>query len=288
MANLNYAPTINFASTSLNGAINDSVDTITLNDTSKLKAPGYLVIDRQDANGTNTPSAREVVSYTGISGSDVTGVTRGEDSSTARSHSDGALVEPNLTVGMWQDLNDFLAVSLATVDGSFLPVSTATITKMEGTNILGSTASITTVNTDTINVTTVDATTVTGVGGQMYWSRSGALATVQAATATDTHFPLIRATKNLTIESTYVSLLSAPSLAAFQFNVSHGSSPTGDFATIYTTKPTIDVGEYDTSTAATASVLSLTSLASGALLKAEIDAHGEAGGMGASLQLKSR
>ena len=273
MANLNYAPTANFTSTSLNGAINDSVDTITLNDASKLKAPGYLVIDRQDANGTNTSSAREVVSYTGISGSDVTGVTRAVDGSTARSHNDGALVEPNLTVGMWSDLNDFLAVSLATGSGELAPRSQASIVTLDST---------------TINATTVNADNVQGVGGQMYWSRSGALATVQAATASDTHFPLIRATKDLTISSTYVSLMSAPSLAAFQFNVSHGSSPTGDFSSIYTTEPTIDVGEYDTTTAATASVLSLTSLASGSLLRAEIDEHGESGVMGASLQVTSR
>jgi hypothetical protein len=40
---------------------------------------------------------------TGVSGSDLTGVTRGADGSTARSHTDGSLFEPILTVGMWND-----------------------------------------------------------------------------------------------------------------------------------------------------------------------------------------
>lgn len=98
------APTANFWSTTLNGAINDSVDTFTLNSTTNLQAPGYLVIDREDGSGTATPSSREVIYYTGISSNDLTGVTRGADGSTARSHSDGALVEATMTVGMWNSL----------------------------------------------------------------------------------------------------------------------------------------------------------------------------------------
>lgn len=130
-----HAPGVNFGSTSLNGAINSSVGTITLNSTSNLKSPGYVVIDRQDANGTNTPNAREVVSYTGISGNDLTGCTRGADGSTQRSHSDGALVEPVLTVGMWNDQQDFLAVSLSTVDGSLRALSSASIVAISSSSI---------------------------------------------------------------------------------------------------------------------------------------------------------
>ena len=104
MATLEKAPTSNFWSTSLNGAINDSVTTITLNSTTGLQAPGRLVINRQDSTGKNTPSAREVISFTGISGSDLTGVTRGADNSTARSHADGSLVESAMVVGNWDAL----------------------------------------------------------------------------------------------------------------------------------------------------------------------------------------
>lgn len=104
------APTANYVQSTLNGAINSSVGTITLNSTTNLTAPGYVVIDRTDSAGTATPSAREVVSFTGISGNDLTGCTRPADGSTARSHSNGAIVETMPTIGMWN--------SLATIVGS--------------------------------------------------------------------------------------------------------------------------------------------------------------------------
>lgn len=134
-ANLFKAPGINFGSTSINGAINASVGTITLNSTSNLKSPGYVVINRQDSLGVNTPNSREVVSYTGISGNDLTGCTRAADGSTARSHADGSLVEPVLTIGMWNDQQDFLAVSLSTVNGVLNPISAATITTLTTTTL---------------------------------------------------------------------------------------------------------------------------------------------------------
>ena len=135
-AGLYKAPTANFSSTSLNGAIDDSATTITLNSTTGLQSPGYVVIDRQDANGNNTSNSREEVSYTGIAGSDLTGCTRGADTSTARSHSDGALVEPVLTVGMWNDQRDSINAEHA-VDGTHSIVANVTITDMMVTNSIG-------------------------------------------------------------------------------------------------------------------------------------------------------
>lgn len=127
-------PTTNFVSTTLNGSINDAVDTITLNDASKLQYPGYVVIDREDGNGTATPNSREVVSYTGISGNTLTGCTRGADSSTARSHSDGALVEATITVGMWSGLRTAFTDVFGT-SGTEFNISAATITGL--TNLGG-------------------------------------------------------------------------------------------------------------------------------------------------------
>ena len=268
------APTVNYESTSLNGAINDSVDTITVNDASNLLAPGYIVINRQDANNANTPNAREIVKYTGISGSDLTGCTRAADGSTARSHADGSLVEPMLTVGMWNDQQDFLAVSLSTVDGTLRPLSNASITTLTSTTITAT----------TLNVTNEPA----GIVGQFMWNRGGGLVTVLSATVSDPHFPYLKATKNLTINSVYVSLISAPSIAAFQCDINYKSGPTAAGTSIFSTVPTIDVGEYSTDTAATAPVLSLTSLASGHLLQLELDKPGGAGGMNVSLQVQSR
>lgn len=137
------APTANFFSTTLNGGITDSADTITLNSTTNLQAPGYLVIDREDGSGTATPSAREVVYFTGISGSDITGVTRGADSSTAQSHSDGALVESTITVGVWNSLVTVVDQSMD--DNGMLRsvVSPLSITNAHLTNVYASDATVT-------------------------------------------------------------------------------------------------------------------------------------------------
>ena len=136
MASFYKAPTSNFWSTTLNGAINDSVDTITLSSTTGLQSPGVLIIDREDGNGTATPSAREIISYTGISSNDLTGVTRAFDNSTARSHSTGALVEAVPTVGMWNDVSSALkAMTADDATGASLLVSTATVTGILDTTV---------------------------------------------------------------------------------------------------------------------------------------------------------
>lgn len=118
MPELYAAPTANFVQTSLNGGISDSANTITLNSVANLQAPGYIVVDRIDANGTATPNSREVISFTGISGSDLTGCTRGADNSTARSHANGAIVETTPTVGLFNTLRTAYNTNF-TSDGVF-------------------------------------------------------------------------------------------------------------------------------------------------------------------------
>ena len=54
MSNFFEAPTINFKTTTLNGAIDDSVQTIAVNSATNLVAPGYIIIDRVNAAGTST------------------------------------------------------------------------------------------------------------------------------------------------------------------------------------------------------------------------------------------
>ena len=109
MPTLYLAPTANFLSKTLNGAITDLTATITLNNTTNVQAPGVAVIDRTDSAGTSTPNAREVIAFTGVSGNDLTGVTRAFSNSTARSHSDGAIVEFNPEVGMFNSLATIVA-----------------------------------------------------------------------------------------------------------------------------------------------------------------------------------
>ncbi len=70
------------ATTTLNGAINDSTTTIVLTDVSQFPSSGtnFILIGTEE------------ISYTGISTNTLTGVTRGVRNTTAASHSDGATV----------------------------------------------------------------------------------------------------------------------------------------------------------------------------------------------------
>lgn len=84
--------------------------TFTTSVTSDLQAsadiPGILVIDRIDINGNLTPALTEYISFTGVSGSTVTGLARGLGGTTAVGHSIGAIVEfvPDV---VWADaIND--------------------------------------------------------------------------------------------------------------------------------------------------------------------------------------
>lgn len=103
------AASANAFSTTLNGSINDTVQTITLTSVTNLSASGgVLVLDRQDGSGNDTPSKREFITFTAVSGSDLTGVTRGVAGSTAQSHSSGALIEETMSVTHWNDMRSFL------------------------------------------------------------------------------------------------------------------------------------------------------------------------------------
>jgi hypothetical protein len=56
--------------------------------------PGVFVVDRVDSNNTATPTKREYCTFTGISGTGLTGVTKNADASgTDQEHAVGAIVE---------------------------------------------------------------------------------------------------------------------------------------------------------------------------------------------------
>jgi hypothetical protein len=68
--------------------------------------PGILVIDRIDVNGNLTPTKAEYIEFTGVSGTTVTGLTRGIGGTSAQGHSIGAIVEFVPDVVWAEALND--------------------------------------------------------------------------------------------------------------------------------------------------------------------------------------
>lgn len=238
-----------------------------------MSAPGSIVIDRVNSAGTSTPNAREVVTYTGISSNDLTGCTRGADNSSALSHSDGAIVETTLTVGMYNALATIVG---AAIDGSgYLkainsPVSLAYIESK--TLSVSSIASIA-----QLNVATLVPSTVTtggayiGAKGHFLWTSSGALATSLATSTNNSQMSFLRATKNLTLTNIYVGLNSAPSLGPAQIDIYYKSTPTGVTGTsIFSVRPLVGIGLNENTAGATGGTLGLTSLASGTLLYPEV------------------
>ena len=88
----------------LNGNINDSVTTITLTDATEFPTSGFIMIEKIDTTPDTTNYGKylnEVIQYTGKSGNDLTGCTRGTSApfkgitlanTTATTHSNGAKV----------------------------------------------------------------------------------------------------------------------------------------------------------------------------------------------------
>lgn len=77
--------------------------------------PVTFTIDRLDANQVKTPTKREYITATGISGTTISGLTRGVGGSTAQAHSAGAIVEVTLDV-----------TAIASITDTFLVGHTAT------------------------------------------------------------------------------------------------------------------------------------------------------------------
>jgi hypothetical protein len=173
------------------------------------------------------------------------------------------------------------AATIASLTNAGMAVtSIASIARIQGSNLaLSSVASIATLYVSTL---------VGGIRGQFAWTNMGALVTSLATQPTDTHLPTLRASKNLTIQNCFVALNSAASLTALTVNIDYRSTPTSPYTSIFTTKPTIDIGEYTTTTAATPNVILLTSLASGTLLTPSIAASAGAGDLLVSLNCIER
>lgn len=279
------APTANFKQTTLNGVIDSSVTTITLNSTANMTAPGYIVIDRVDSNNNSTPNSREVVSYTGIAGSDLTGCTRGADNSTQRSHSDGAIVEVCPTIGMWNNLATITSTAINS-DGYLKAInSPVSIARLESAQaVFASIATIAALEIRSLAVASIasiarlESPLHAGAKGHFLWLQSGVLVTSLATATNNSQIPFLRATKNLTLNSVYLGVNSAPSLGPLQMNIYYKSTPTGVTGTsIFSVKPLVGIGLNENLAGATVGTLGLTSLASGVLLYPEVNQPNGAG-----------
>lgn len=79
-------------------------DTSIAVETAPSQTSGRMVLEARN------PTQREIISYTNVSGTTLTGVTRGEGGTTAKTHTRNALIEMNLTA---EDISDLYAAFAA-------------------------------------------------------------------------------------------------------------------------------------------------------------------------------
>lgn len=108
MALLYQVPTQNSLQLTLDAQLSAGGGTLTLNQSVAgiVQAPGICWIDRIDSSGNKTPTKREYISFTGVSGTQLTGLTRGLAGSTDQVHAVGAIVEFGPDVVHYQSLYD--------------------------------------------------------------------------------------------------------------------------------------------------------------------------------------
>src|SRR4030043_516669 len=141
--NLIKASTEEAFNTTLDGAIDDDDTSIALTSVTGLQYPGVLVIDRQNSAGTDTPSEREYVYFTGISTNTLTGCDRGQGGSTAQSHSDGALIEEVMTASLhWEGIRTCVAAGHTDAGTGVHLSGTASVAQIQAHKIFASTASV--------------------------------------------------------------------------------------------------------------------------------------------------
>lgn len=138
MTELKWPPTQNGLQKTLDAQLNVEVTSqMTLNNTTGIQnKPGVVVIDRIDTSGAEKSSAvREYISYTGVSGNNLTGLTRGLAGSTDQDHAVGAIVEfiPDVTV--FQAINDVITTEHNTDGTHNLPANTSLTTPKIVTSI---------------------------------------------------------------------------------------------------------------------------------------------------------
>lgn len=120
MSGIYYPPTQNGLQKTLGAQLDQGFTTsATFNNVTGLQnKQGLFVVDRIDSSGAaKDASFREYISFTGISGSTVTGLTRGLGGTTDQDHAIGAVVEFVMDIVQWQAVIDAL-LNIVTTAGA--------------------------------------------------------------------------------------------------------------------------------------------------------------------------
>jgi hypothetical protein len=184
LIDLGFYGTFSTISTELDGGINASVTTITVDDTTAFASTGKIAIGTEE------------MTYTGKTATTFTGVTRGANGTTAASHLDNDKVYVALFAGLVRDASDGAFKLFTTLDTlaptatvdfgdaqlTYAPLTTGNLTAGSGTfsgDIAANGGDITTSATGTATVFNTNATTL-NIGG------AATTVSIGAATGTTT------------------------------------------------------------------------------------------------------
>lgn len=158
---LYYPPTANFIQKTLASELLTGVTaSASLNNTTKIQnAAGVMIIDRIDANGSETPTKVEVIPFTSTSGSTVVTLTRGAAGTTDQDHAVGAIVEFGPDIVWAQGIIDTFVVE-HNVDGTHKAALVTTL-KATGAVVTTGTSDVTIVTPKALADAGIIATTVT-------------------------------------------------------------------------------------------------------------------------------
>ena len=153
--------TQDFLQKTLGSSLSAGATTVALNNTTGVQnLIGVAIVDRVDSNGTETPTKREVIKFTGTSGSNLTTCTRGLAGTTDQDHATGAVVEFGPDIVWAQSIYDNLSEVLTPATGAInttnvvTPTGTQTLTNKTLTAPIISTIS----NTGTVTLPTASVT----------------------------------------------------------------------------------------------------------------------------------
>ena len=111
MTVLRYPPSVNALQKTLGAQLDQGeTSSVTLNNATNIQnKPGVFVVNRIDTDGNEKEtSLREYVAYTAVSGSTLTGLTRGQGGSSDQDHATGSVVEFVFDVDTFQAVIDAL------------------------------------------------------------------------------------------------------------------------------------------------------------------------------------
>lgn len=158
---LYYPPTANFIQKTLAAELLTGVTaSASLNNTTKIQnAAGVMIVDRLDANGSETPTKVEVIPFSSTSGSTVVTLTRGAAGTTDQDHAVGAIVEFGPDIVWAQGLIDTFVVE-HNVDGTHKAALVTTL-KATGAVVTTGTSDVTIVTPKALADAGIIATTIT-------------------------------------------------------------------------------------------------------------------------------